>query len=138
MVVGLVVNPSSFGPEAVRDDASRDDAERILKACMRNAVSLTESIDTSLAAITDNVERLSTRLGQQLQILASEVWKLGPRSRCFAAAGESSGLGSAGARDYVDTLRRTARALRADVVVCSAMSEVEGLADLRREGTEYA
>lgn len=75
MIVSAVADPTAFGPQGVTDELSKREAIGFLKSIVTNGVLLDEPSKELLRQSLCEVSQLSTKMGQQIQLLLQEIHK---------------------------------------------------------------
>ena len=75
MIVSAVADPTAFGPQGITDELSKREAIGFLKGIVTNGVLLDEPSKELLRHSLSEVSQLSTKMGQQIQLLLQEIHK---------------------------------------------------------------
>ena len=75
MIVSAVADPTAFGPSGITDELSKREALAFLRGIVSNGVLLDEPTKELLRVAISEASQLSTRMGQHLQVLLTEIRK---------------------------------------------------------------
>lgn len=75
MIVSAVADPTAFGPSGITDELSKREALAFLRGIVSNGVLLDEPTKELLRVAISEASQLSTKMGQHLQVLLTEIKK---------------------------------------------------------------